>query len=99
MTVISLESFGEVLEVSPLKKNNKKKIGGLESNHGAKEKKKKRIFKAQMCDLHRRPSGVTPYCAPPFRVGYLFATLSYLGTEPNTVGVVSEDLLPTRSAK
>ncbi len=63
------------------------------------KKRKKKNFTAQMCALNRRPSGVTPYCAPLFRVRYLFATLSHLGAEPVRRGSFLEDLLSTHSAK
>ncbi len=57
---------------------HQKKRDWLESNHGAKEKKKKNFLRPRCVLL----IGVTPYCAPLFRVRYFFATLSYLGAEP-----------------
>ncbi len=58
-----------------------------------KKGKKTESVKAQMYALF---SGVAPYCAPLFRVpGIYLRPRSDLRFRANTVGVVSEDLLPT----
>ncbi len=73
----------------------KKPMAGVEP--WGKRKAKKRI--CQGPDV-RSFSGVAPYCAPLFRVpGIYLRPHADLRFRANTVGVISEDLLPTNSAK